>query len=839
MLEVSKRKFGNFSGKNLSLKECKILQCDTHSADKSCAIVVPVYEEAPDMYERASFINMKNVIDGRYDIILLHGKSFNPSWYKKMCECHEMVVDDVFLSSRGTYSDLCENFLFYKTLSEYKYILIYQLDAWIFKNNIQYFIQKGYDYIGSIHTFSKKSFSVGNGGFSLRKVSSFAKACVENKDKLFPKSFPEDIVFSYCLSSSLKIAPFAIGIKFGFQNSPRTLFTRNGNKLPMGCHAFRACDYRWWKNYINVAKVLKDEENKPFRKMRERLTKHQENKILSFAKRINANIENPVTIADKLNWLKLYDCTPLKTKCADKLRLHEYAKEKLGKDICPNVLKVYNSASEVDFKELPDKFVLKCNHGSGMNIVVSDKKAMNVQLIKAKLNTWLKTDFSEMFGEAHYHDIVRKCYAEEYMGNDLIDYKFWCFNGEPRFFTIGGGGGHGAINHYDLNGNYLGNLSRPDYPSDPNKKYSMPNNLEEMLDYARILSKDFYFVRVDFYEVEGKTILGELTFIPGAGNVKYKHKESEKIVGKMLRLPIHKSEKIGVVYTCITGNYEAIQGLSVKSPHFDYVCYTDQKTTSDFWEIRPIPESVKKYDNKRINRYIKLHPHEFFPEYGISVYIDGNVDIRGDLENYLNTNCRDNSISLFIGKHPKRDCIYDEAKEVVKIKKDTADNVDPQIERYEKEGFPKKFGLTQNCIVIRRHNDRKCIETMNVWWNEVLNGSYRDQLSLFYALWKTGNKSYKILPKDIFKCQCFIWETSHRKSGSTRKPSEVKPDDSVTAFLGYDLEMKDKSYGKPKPVQKQIKTEHKQGIGYNNITATNPVIRRKLISKKLKAFVNG
>ncbi|MBP5456847.1 MAG: hypothetical protein J6Y37_10125, partial [Paludibacteraceae bacterium] len=120
-------------------------------------------------------------------------------------------------------------------------------------------------------------------------------------------------------------------------------------------------------------------------------------------------------------------------------------------------------------------------------------------------------------------------------------------------------------------------------------------------------------------------------------------------------------------------------------------------------------------------------------------------------------------------------------------------------------------------------------------------GSYRDQLSLFYVLWKTGNKSYKVLPKDIFKNTYFIWEALHKKEGTKRSASEQKPDESVSAFLGYDLEMRSKSYGKPKAVvkPKMIKTEQKQGIGYNNITSTNPVIRRKLISKKLKAFVNN
>ena len=571
----------------------------------------------------------------------------------------------------------------------------------------------------------------------------------------------------------------------------------------------------------------KNIEGEPTMEVSDGITKKQETLILNYAKKTGANIRDPKTISDKLQWLKLYDYTPLKTKCADKLLLHEYSKEKLGRDICPNIIKVYDSPDDIDVNCLPEKFVLKCNHGSGMNIVVSDKTKFNLGVAQRRLKEWLKTDFSEKFGETHYHNIERKCYAEEYLDNDLKDYKFWCFNGVPKFFTIGGGGGHGAINHYDFNGNYLPNLSRVDYPSDPNKKYEMPKNLKEMIELAKVFSKDFKFVRVDFYEVSGKTILGELTFIPGAGKVSYKHKPSEKEVGDMLDLGIPKRIKKGVIYTCITGNYEAIQPLSVKSKDFDYVCYTDQKVTSDFWEIRPIPEKVKKYDDKRINRYIKLHPHEFFSEYPLSIYIDGNVDIRGDVSAYINKYCSEKNISIFAGQHPERTCIYKEAERVIKAKKDEGKNVWPQMARYEKEKFPKNYGLTQNCIMIRRHNDEKCIKTMNVWWEEVLHNSYRDQLSLFYAIWKTGNKSYKILPKDIFKGPYFVWEMHHKKEGSKRKTPETNP-----GIFGVDAgvySILEKHYNGA------VKSNSDKPI--SRVSTQNPVIRRKLISKSLKEFL--
>ena len=422
-----------------------------------------------------------------------------------------------------------------------------------------------------------------------------------------------------------------------------------------------------------------------------------------------------------------------------------------------------------------------------MNIIVSDKSKLNFQKAKLTLSGWLASDFSQRFGEAHYHDIKKKCYAEKYYGGNIKDYKFWCFNGVPKFFSIGSGGGHGAINHYDFEGNYLPGLSRIEYPSDPSKKYEMPKNLNEMIEYAKILSKEFLFVRVDFYEIEGKTILGEMTFIPGAGSVKYKDNKYNKIVGSYLHLPIKEKNRC-VIYTCVTGNYESIPKLSKTSSNFDYVCYTDQNVADAVWDIRPIPEKLSKLSNSLKNRYIKLHPQEFFKEYELSIYIDGNVDIVGDVNEYIKKECTEGYV-LFAGKHPARNCTYEEAKAVVKLKKDTADHVTPQINAYEKEGFPKNFGLTQNCILIRYHNDPACIRTMDTWWKEVSERSYRDQLSLFYSIWKNPDLKYKVLDKAIFNNKYFHWGKAHKKittssvSAAAKKNNEVRysaPIDSMT-----------------------------------------------------------
>ena len=268
-------------------------------------------------------------------------------------------------------------------------------------------------------------------------------------------------------------------------------------------------------------------------------------KLLGLAKRIgfNLNLDNPKTIQDKLNWLKIYDSTPLKTKCADKIKLREYCKEKIGEDLCIPILFVYDKTDDIDWNKLPNRFVIKCNHGSGMNIIVKDKEKANKIDIVKKLNTFMKDDFAFHVGyEMHYHNIPHKIFVEEYMTDDkqsasLLDYKFWCFNGTPRFMTVNDGNGHGRMNFYDVNFNKI-DLERTDFKAmitSPEK----PKTFEKMLEYAKILSKDFKFVRVDFYEIAGKLFLGELTFTPGAGFFKFKNPENDKKVGDMLVLGLN------------------------------------------------------------------------------------------------------------------------------------------------------------------------------------------------------------------------------------------------------------------------------------------------------------
>ena len=252
----------------------------------------------------------------------------------------------------------------------------------------------------------------------------------------------------------------------------------------------------------------------------------------------NKNIKNPKKLSEKIQWLKIHDVSLLTSYCADKIKLRDYCKEKLGIDICIPILAIYDKPEQIEWDKLPNKFVIKCNHGSGYNIVVNNKDKLNKNDVNKTLNKWINEKYGLLTFELHYNLIKPKIFIEEFKdfnGKTLADYKIWCFNGEPKFFTINYDFGHGNINFYNMNGEFL-DISRTDFPSNKNRKDDMPKSLNKMIEYAKILSKDFKLVRVDFYEIDNQPILGELTFTPSSGNLSFKNINTDKELGKLLEL---------------------------------------------------------------------------------------------------------------------------------------------------------------------------------------------------------------------------------------------------------------------------------------------------------------
>ena len=247
------------------------------------------------------------------------------------------------------------------------------------------------------------------------------------------------------------------------------------------------------------------------------------------------------TIREKLKWLMEHDNNALKTICADKLKVRTYIKNKLKlKDdsMFVPILAIYDKASDIDFDKLPDKFVLKCNHGSGFNIVCTDKSKLDKKKAIESLNKWMAEDYSTRHGELHYHGIEHKIFCEPYLDrSNFLDYKFWCFHGDPKFFTVNSDVSvkRYPITFYGIDGKLL-KYSRKDHPSTKKQMEFNKAMLSKMIAYSEILSKDFKHVRVDFLVIEDKFYFGEMTFISNCSNIDFEDPKDDVEVGNFLKI---------------------------------------------------------------------------------------------------------------------------------------------------------------------------------------------------------------------------------------------------------------------------------------------------------------
>jgi len=260
------------------------------------------------------------------------------------------------------------------------------------------------------------------------------------------------------------------------------------------------------------------------------------------------NLKEPKTFNEKLQWMKLYYFPNNRQviACTDKYEVRKYIEQRGYKDRLVPLLGVWDHAKDIDWDKLPDKFVLKCNHGCAYNIVVPDKEKINRTKTIHQLNQWLKEDFGAFNIELHYSKIKpHRIICEKFLGSNITDYKFFCFNGEPKFIYVSNDLIHdrqAQIGFFYLDGSKMP-LKRDDYTDIP--KVTLPSFFPEMLDMARNLSKDFPFVRVDFFLANDSYYFAELTFTPSAAMMPFNPDRYDLEWGKMLNISAL-TEKYGV-----------------------------------------------------------------------------------------------------------------------------------------------------------------------------------------------------------------------------------------------------------------------------------------------------
>lgn len=195
-----------------------------------------------------------------------------------------------------------------------------------------------------------------------------------------------------------------------------------------------------------------------------------------------------------------------------------------------------------------------------------------------------------------------------------------------------------------------------------------------------------------------------------------------------------------VVYSCIVGNYDSVKDPIYFNDNVEYILFSDKDIKSNFWKVRKIPSKVLKLKNKTlINRYIKLHPFEFFKDYDYSIYIDGNIKTLTDISGFVNCINKKTGIAMF--KHHSRKCIYIEEKACILQNKGNKDKIIKQIEKYKLEKFPANFGLLEGTIIVSDLKNENAKNLLIDWWKEFNDSeSLRDQLSLPYVLWKNNYK---------------------------------------------------------------------------------------------------
>lgn len=253
------------------------------------------------------------------------------------------------------------------------------------------------------------------------------------------------------------------------------------------------------------------------------------------------NLEHPRTFNEKIQWLKLFDAENKDRKAvlADKIACRREISNLIGEERLVKLYGVWQDPVDISFSDLPDSFILKCNHGSGWNRIISDKSACDIAAVKAELKSWLSKDYSYMFGyELHYGSIEPKAFAEEYLphSESFYELQIWCFNGSPEFISL-------IREPHGVNekASYSPQWKRlPFVSSLPEMKETVakPECLEELLGAASKIANGFAFARIDFYlqsPIDWK--FSEVTFTPASGVVGWNPASYDLIMGNKLKLP--------------------------------------------------------------------------------------------------------------------------------------------------------------------------------------------------------------------------------------------------------------------------------------------------------------
>ena len=279
-----------------------------------------------------------------------------------------------------------------------------------------------------------------------------------------------------------------------------------------------------------------------------------------------ANLRHPRTFNEKLQWLKLYDRRPEYITMVDKYAVKEYVASKIGEEFIIPTLGVWNKPEEIDFDSLPNQFVLKWNHDSKSVVICSDKSSFDPETAKRKLRHGAEVNGYWYGREWPYKGVKPRIIAEKYLEQDnpehqdLTDYKFFCFNGEPKFIqVIQDRSTLETIDFFDLDWKHQEFIGLSKKAVSATKLPQRPTNLDEMIKVASELSKGIPFSRIDLYNVDSHVYFGEVTLYPASGLGSFHPDEWNLRIGEMINLP--ECSGLGYKVHVINGLIRAKRGV--------------------------------------------------------------------------------------------------------------------------------------------------------------------------------------------------------------------------------------------------------------------------------------
>lgn len=264
-------------------------------------------------------------------------------------------------------------------------------------------------------------------------------------------------------------------------------------------------------------------------------------KFFKFKMGYDLDLNNPKTFNEKLQWLKLHDHNEKYSRMVDKVEAKKYVSQLIGEKYIIPTIAVWNKAEDIDFDILPDQFVLKCTHNSGMGLCIcNDKNQLDKKKVLNSLNKGLKQNYYLAGREWPYKNIKPRIIAEKYLedySGDLVDYKFFCFDGNVNCVMVCTERATGEPKFYffDQQWNLL-RLNKRGKEAPEGFTLPKPDNMDEMFNIASILSKGLLFVRVDLYDCNGSIYFGELTFYPDSGFDPNLLSETDRYFGDLIKL---------------------------------------------------------------------------------------------------------------------------------------------------------------------------------------------------------------------------------------------------------------------------------------------------------------